>query len=624
MAKTVNIALLVTIWSTEYLQSVLKGIRLGIADKDINIDVYIGFDIDEWNGMTFKKEREFFDLVNPKNYDGALVAVGGFNLLEAVQKAAKRFIDCGIPVVSIETPIDNASGVKVDNYEAFYSITEHILKDHNCKVLNYVGGPEGAPDALVRLKAFEDCCKAYGISPQNIHKKSFNYIFEDGKQAYDEFKAEGFGQPDAVVCANDGMARGYCEAAIADGFSIPDDFLVTGFDNDVLSRNYIPSTTTVDVNLNGSAYAALDLLLKKIDGEDVPKMTYTKAKIVKAQSCGCVSINSFSQEKILVLHKAQSVFDNRALNNRLALQCVSDSPDLEAFQKNLKRYTEHFDSSQVGVALNESILSGRMQENSDGYDKQMKMVTKTGIFEIDPYKGIFPEYVDQSRTAKIFLVLPLYYNECTFGYVCYALSDSIIGMLERRGINGYLSIAVASLRQKIALKYMNDEIEKMNSILKDLSVTDALTGLHNRLEYSQKGQEFFSAHKGKVFFLYIDMDGLKHINDNLGHDVGNVAICGIAEGIKEVFPETDLRIRMGGDEFLIIGALESEDKLKEDIGKLEQYLLKCGKDNNLPIPLTASMGYVLGGEQSSYEDFEEMVKKSDAKMYEVKQAKKRR
>lgn len=624
MVDKVKIALLVTIWSTEYLQSVLDGLNAGLEDKNVEIDVYVGFDIDEWDGMSFKKEREFFTLVNPKSYDGVLVAVGGFNYLEAVQNATKRFVDAGIPVVSIETPIDNASAVKVDNYEAFYAITEHILRDHNCKVLNFVGGPEGAPDAVVRLNAFEDCCKAYNIPPENIHKKYYSYIFEDGIQAYEDFKAEGLHLPDAVICANDGMARGYCEAAIADGYKAPKDFLITGFDNDILSRNYIPSTSTVDVSIADSTQTALELILRKINGNDIPKMTFTKAKVIKAQSCGCIPINSFSREKILALHKGQAIFDNRSLCNRLALQCVSDSADLEAFQKNLTRYAEHFGCEQVGISLNKSILSGDMHVVCDGYDEQMVMITKKGIFEVSKEEGIYPEYTDDERTSKIFIVLPLYYNESTLGYACYSLTDILMGTLERRGVSGYLSIAIVSLRQKTALKYMNDEIEKMNSILKDLSITDSLTGLHNRLAYSQMGQDYYEKNEGKVFFLYIDMDGLKHINDTLGHDVGNVAIIGIADGIKEVFPENDLRVRMGGDEFLVIGALESEDKLKTDIAKLEAYLLKCGKANNLPIPLTASMGYVLGNGQKPYEDFEEMVKKSDAKMYEVKQMKKRR
>lgn len=623
MDRTVKVALLVTIWSMEYLQSVLDGIRSGIEGVDIRIDVYLGFDIDEWEGMTFKKEREFFSIVNPDSYDGALVAVGGFNYLEAVQQAAKRFTDKKIPVVAIETPVENASIVKVDNYEAFYEVTEHILRDHGCKVLNFVGGPEGAPDALVRLQAFEDCCKKYNILPENIHKKHYAYIFEDGKQAYQDFKAEGCHIPDAVICANDGMARGYCEAAIEDGYKAPKDFLITGFDNDVLSRNYIPSTTTVDVNLGESAHTALDLLLKKINGEDIPRMKKTKAKIIRAQSCGCVDIESFSREKILALQKGQEVFDNLSLCNRLALQTLADSSDIEALQENLTTYANHFNCAHVGIALNKRVLNGDLGDDFEGYDESMVLVTKKGIFNINRIEDIYPEFTDEKSDSKIFIVCPLYYNTNTFGYVVYSYSDRIMGTLERRATSGYLSVAVASLRQKTALRVMNGEIEKMNHILKNLSITDSLTGLYNRLGYSQMGQNYYEDHKGEVYFLYIDMDNLKLINDTLGHDVGNVALIAVADGIRYAFPDTDLRIRMGGDEFLIIGALDSEEKLKIRMAQLEKFLEKRGREEKLPVPLGASMGYVLGTDAEPCEDFEEMVKKSDARMYEVKQHRKK-
>ena len=622
MKKTTKFALLITIWSTEYLQSILDGIIERIKDVDIRIDVYIGFDIDEWDGMSFTKEREFFSIVNPASYDGALIAVGGYNYLEAVQNAAKRFSDCGVPVVAIETPVEDGTVVKVDNYEAFFDVTEHILKDHGCKTINYVGGPEGAPDALIRRKAFEDCCKKYNILPENIHEKFYAYIFEDGKQAYRDFKSEGLHIPDAVICANDGMARGYCEAAIEDGFQAPMDFFITGFDNDSLSRNYIPSITTVDVNLTDSAYSATDLLLKKLDGIDIPKIKTTKAKVICGQSCGCISINSFSREKILALQKGQETFDNLSLGNRLALQTLADSADLLTLQQNLTTYSNHFDCAHVGIALNNRVLNGNLEEASEGYDEEMVMVTKKGIFNINRKDDIYPDFAEEKSDSKVFLVCPLYYNTDTFGYVSYAYSERVMGTIERRATSGFLSIAIASLRQKVALRVMNEEINKMNLILKDLSVTDSLTGLYNRLGYSQMGQRFYENNKGNVFFLYIDMDYLKKINDSLGHDVGNIALMGISDGIKRVFPETDLRIRMGGDEFLVIGVLESEEKLIEQIKMLEQYLQKRGQEENLPLPLSASMGYVLGNNSESCEDFEEMVKKSDAKMYEVKQKKK--
>lgn len=623
MEKSIRICLLISIWSSEYLKLVLDGIKSRIANSNIKVDVFVGFDIDEWNGISIEKEREFFSLVETEAYDGALVAIGGVNYLDAILAATKKFTDKNMPVISIESPVPNASMVRSDNYDAFFHIVEHMLRDHGCETISYIGGHEAAPDAKIRYQAFMDCCEKYRIPEENIFARHYSYMFEDGKIAYEDFKKVGRHLPDVVICANDSMARGYCEAALADGYRAPKDYLITGFDNDSLSHNYIPSMTTVDANVGDSAYTAMDLLIKKLGGQDIPELTITKERVVRAQSCGCVSIDSYAEEKILALHKAQEWFDNRNLSNRLALQYISSCASIEDLQKQLDAYCGFLRCEHVGIALNSSILNGKFDAKYEGYDDEMVMVTRTGIFNLNRHEDLYPQYIKERKGNEVFVVAPIYYESSTLGYVCYSMNEKMFSIMERRSVSGYLGVAIESLRQNIALKCMNDEIEKINRQLKVLSVTDSLTGLYNRLGYAQLGENFYNENNGEVYFLYIDMDRLKYINDNEGHDAGNVALVGIAKGIQTIFPKEDLQIRMGGDEFLVIGRFENEFEIQSKMKKLEEFLSEYGKDNNLPIELTASMGYVIGNSEEEGIPFEEMVKAADAKMYEVKMAKKR-
>jgi len=618
-----KICLIVSIWSSDYLESICEGIRARIHDdKEIRVDIYVGFDIDEWNGISLKKEREFYDIINPSFYDGALVAIGGYNLQEAVQKTAKKFMDAGLPVVTIESPIEGAPMVKADNYDAFYHIVEHIVRDHKCRRFNFIGGPKDARDANARYKAFMDCCTEYSIRLGDISAKFYYYAFEDGKRAYEDFKAEGKQIPDAVICANDAMARGYLEAAAEDGYSAPKDFIISGFDNELQSQRYMPSITTVDVNLSDSSGTAIELLLKRIDGEEIDMLTKTKEKICCRQSCGCIPINSYSEENILALHKAQDMFDNRNLNNRIALQGISKCASVEDLHHNFFYYVDNVRAKRSGIALNTRLLKGNFDTIFNDYDEEMVMVSSGGIYEINRKEGIYPKLIDSLDDTQLTMLCPIYFENSTFGYGCFALVDTLYPSMNRRSLSGMLGIAIESMRQNIALNRMNSEIEKINKQLRELSTTDALTGLYNRLAYAQLGEGFYEENHGNVYFLYIDMDRLKYINDNCGHNVGNVAIMGIANGIKEFFGDDTLRFRMGGDEFLVIGKLDSEDVLVDKISKLDGFLKVCGEENKLPIPLTASMGYVLGSSHEKVE-FEEMVNRADAKMYEVKMAKKR-
>ncbi|MCQ2497917.1 MAG: GGDEF domain-containing protein [Lachnospiraceae bacterium] len=621
----IRICLITSIWSADYLESITKGIRAQIsADKDIRVDAYVGFDINEWGGVSLQKEGDFYGIIEPDMYDGILVAIGGYNLQKPGMEAARRFMELGKPIVTIESPIEGAPMVKADNYNSFYHITEHIVRDHKCTKLNFVGGPKDARDATTRYKAFMDCCSDYGIRPGDISYKYYFYSFEDGKQAYYDFKAEGKHLPDAVICANDAMARGYLEAAYEDGFRAPESFLITGFDNDLQSRRYIPSITTVDVNLSDSAKTATKMLLDAINnGTKIPMNTVTVEKICRMQSCGCVPINSFSEDKILALHKAQDVYDNRNLSSRIALQGISRCSSIEDLKNTFEYYVDNINTKRAGIALNNGVVSGVFETDYDEYDDELVMVTTEGIYNINRHKRIYPEYIDTCDDSQIIMICPIYFEKSTLGYGCFALNDEIFASMERRAVSGYLGVAIETLRQKIALNTMNDEIQKINRQLRELSTTDTLTGLYNRLAYAQLGENYYERNKGNVFFLYIDMDRLKYINDNCGHNVGNVAIKGISEGIRQFFDEDTLRFRMGGDEFLVIGVPESEEKLQKTISDLEEWLGNFGRENNLPIPLTASMGYVLSKDNDHPLTFEEMVNKSDSKMYEIKMEKKR-
>ena len=94
---------------------------------------------------------------------------------------------------------------------------------------------------------------------------------------------------------------------------------------------------------------------------------------------------------------------------------------------------------------------------------------------------------------------------------------------------------------------------------------DALTGLYNRLAYAQLGENYYERNKGNVFFLYIDMDRLKYINDTEGHEAGNVYIRSFAEKLKKNFVDWNC-YRVSGDEFIVVYSGEDEADFSQ--GKL--------------------------------------------------------
>ena len=97
--------------------------------------------------------------------------------------------------------------------------------------------------------------------------------------------------------------------------------------------------------------------------------------------------------------------------------------------------------------------------------------------------------------------------------------------------------------------------EKFEEELLSLSIKDPLTGLHNRrgfLSLAEQQLKLSARNKRGVLLYFADLDGLKWINDTLGHQEGDNAIIEIATILKEASRESDIIARLGGDEYAVL------------------------------------------------------------------------
>ncbi len=114
-------------------------------------------------------------------------------------------------------------------------------------------------------------------------------------------------------------------------------------------------------------------------------------------------------------------------------------------------------------------------------------------------------------------------------------------------------------------------LRECDSLISELEI-DALTGFKNRKAYYHdieeiEGDEMCS--RKPVGIAFADINGLKSINDRLGHEAGDKLIASIARAIAEVFPDAN-KYRLGGDEFVVLSFEESEDIFKDKILQLER------------------------------------------------------
>jgi diguanylate cyclase (GGDEF)-like protein len=155
-------------------------------------------------------------------------------------------------------------------------------------------------------------------------------------------------------------------------------------------------------------------------------------------------------------------------------------------------------------------------------------------------------------------------------------------------------------------------------------VTDPLTSLNNLHVFKRTLTQLFNvAHRYKRPFslAVLDLDDLKPINDTHGHASGDQAIRAVAQCMKRSFRETDILIRYGGDEFVILFPESGEKEAKEGVDRfranIRALMVPTGKE---PVQLSASIGL------AAYDDTMrrpmDLFELADKRMYEEKSAKK--
>lgn len=178
--------------------------------------------------------------------------------------------------------------------------------------------------------------------------------------------------------------------------------------------------------------------------------------------------------------------------------------------------------------------------------------------------------------------------------------------------------------QQLIGKVMNvqKEIEEKKEI-EDKAHKDPLTGLYNR--------EGFMNHLNSLYengekmepltVAVVDFDSFKSVNDTLGHAGGDVALCFLADTLKELFAKQAITARYGGDEFMLILYGVEEEKVRELFTTLVRRMDTELVYHNVSKKISISLGAVFTEEQVS---FEEMFKAADKVLYESKNAGKNR
>ena len=186
-----------------------------------------------------------------------------------------------------------------------------------------------------------------------------------------------------------------------------------------------------------------------------------------------------------------------------------------------------------------------------------------------------------------------------------------------------VGIRMVELQLSLALRVA--ELEQAQVTLRNLSLTDDLTGLYNRRGFfALADQHLKSARRAKrqVALIYIDMDELKVINDTHGHKEGSNALQEIGDVLRSTFRSSDIIARIGGDEFVILETYAEHNETQNSVARLQDNLRQRNAESARDYDLSLSIGVAIVESDDSL-TIEALLTRGDGLMYEEKRNKRR-
>lgn len=190
---------------------------------------------------------------------------------------------------------------------------------------------------------------------------------------------------------------------------------------------------------------------------------------------------------------------------------------------------------------------------------------------------------------------------------------------------------IVELQDKLRrqVRELEDAIEERKAAeeaFRNLSLMDDLTGLYNHRGFYNLAEHHMKIKRRsltKSVLIYADIDGLKEINDTLGHRVGSQAIAAVAETLRHSSRDSDIVARLGGDEFAILAPNVPPEESGWLLERLRRNLQLYNKRDELDFQLSLSIGSI----EIDHKDelsIEELMARADEMMYQEKRRRKRR
>lgn len=658
MKKRYNVGLIVGNVEDDFSNQICKGAMRAAELADDNLFIfpvkYLGQAEHDKADQNQKYEYQYNYLISyaqGQSLDMVLLCLSTIGYRTSAQQCRKILHSFGdVPVLLIASEEEGYSSIKYDNVHGLGAGIRYLIEERQRTHIGMLTGDTDNDDARERLQVYKDVLTEKGIP------------VEERKIAYGDFSDKCITEVekllmnnpdmDAIVCANDAMAKTVYRVLQRYQFVIGKDICVLGFDDIEDAAFMEPPLATVRADASVLGYRAMvechDMLTERdknaADGEDGSKIKLPEkhflvdtAFVVRESASGVkVRKKAISEEKETeYLKKLSMMVDmNHTMNIVSRDMLMFGSSSNQNYTKILHALTLKNVSSYFLYMINKPIpyhqdhswrlpeamylRAYKKGEQAEELPRAKQRISMDELFSNAYY----------SEERKTYIIIDIYSRELQYGILVCDIPYQYFHYVEMLCYQISIAIKIMELfstQEKLLedKEEMVQKLERENLILDDISNKDELTGILNRRGFVTKLKTMLADPKyaGKrALMVYADLNYLKLINDRYTHAEGNYAIRSCAEALEAALGQSGIAGRIGGDEFAGCALVDETGDGESVTRHIKGFLTDRNRCSGKPYEVMASIGvceFIMGKEI----DPNSLAELADERLYEDKSKK---
>lgn len=566
-----KIALFINGYCGEIVSQFLNGFWPGIQELSVDVYTFCAYPSYVMGEGEMLGELNIYNLPDLNDFDLAIIVGNGFDYANCFEKIHKRCLSVKIPFIT--TAIETAKGhfVSSDNVAGTAELAKYLVDEKHCKDIAFLAGTVDNADSNIRMETVRKVLESKGLQlsdkPTRLYYSNWEHT---GAADFIDLLVKENDLPEAIVCANDELAMICCNVLEDYGYNVPDDVMITGFDNGEFSKLFDPSISSVDQHFDNVGLECARIAREIFAGNLDRQRVIVPSEFINSESTkgpydeANNTIRRRAGRTTFLENSRVTIFERKVAAVERA---ILKSNSFNEIHQNLHVAYEEYgfaETNSFHVVLDEkyraNIIAMKSEFYPEGYSDSLDVVfsKERGVesdgfimkrSELVPFDSSFEE-------NRFFIFVPLHEYADTFGYM--VLCDELKQINTKNDLRKYserMSVAFGRLLQSLRLSDLNKK-------LLELSQTDSLTHVKNRNAYDQKEKEFdmmIADNPESLNFALgvFDINDLKKINDTFGHEFGDSYIMNSCLLLCQTYKHSPV-YRIGGDEFVVI--LTGEDQ----------------------------------------------------------------